>query len=70
VPDLRQQAEHCRQLAKVVDDERNYRLLLEMAARLEDQADRINRDAIRRSEFKRPSLTAFKFSASTKLPDK
>lgn len=41
VEDLRDNAERCRRLARVVEDERNKRLLLEMAMRLDEQADQL-----------------------------
>jgi hypothetical protein len=43
VEDLRDQAERCRRLARVVQDERNRQQLLEMAAQLDKQADELER---------------------------
>ncbi len=41
IEDLRDQAERCRRLARVIADERNQRLLYEMAAQLDEQADKL-----------------------------
>jgi hypothetical protein len=41
IEDLRDQAERCRRLASVVTDERNKRLLYEMASKLDEQADKL-----------------------------
>jgi hypothetical protein len=41
VEDLRENAERCRRLARVVADERNRRQLLEMAASLEQEAGKL-----------------------------
>jgi hypothetical protein len=49
IEDLRDNAERCRKLAKVVTDERNRRLLYEMAAQLDEQADKLE-EADRRNE--------------------
>ena len=44
---LRENAERCRRLARVVLDERNRRQLLEMAASLDEQANKLE-EAVRR----------------------
>jgi hypothetical protein len=41
VEDLRENAERCRRLARVVEDQRNHRQLLEMAAQLDEQANKL-----------------------------
>jgi len=41
VKDLRDNAERCRRLALVSVDERNQRLLLELAGKLDEQADKL-----------------------------
>lgn len=45
IRDLRDNAERCRTLAEVVSDERNLRLLLEMAEKLGEMADKLEREA-------------------------
>lgn len=39
--DLRDNAERCRRLARIVEDQRNKRLLLEAAARFDDVANKL-----------------------------
>jgi hypothetical protein len=41
VEDLRDNAERCRRLARIVEDERNQRLLLEAAVRFDDLANKL-----------------------------
>ena len=43
VEDLREHAERCRRLARIVKDERNQRLLLELAEKLDGEADKLAR---------------------------
>lgn len=45
--ELRENAKRCRRLAKAVIDERNLRLLLELAERLEEQAEKLERGSDR-----------------------
>jgi len=50
ITELRDQAERFRGLARTVADERNQRLLLEMAQQLDGQADAREVEAARRNE--------------------